>query len=97
MKGEICKTEQYNIMNNLETNDLSWQEWFEDEGITVIVSQAPLSEIPWPHIWADLGVGGSIVHVGYGSSGCMMAFFLHSSLFPHHTAATIKVKSQNWT
>lgn len=55
---EICKTEQYKIMNNLETNDLSWQEWSEDEGITVIASQAPLSEIPWPHIWADLGGGG---------------------------------------
>lgn len=46
-KVEICKAGRYLNMNNWETSDLSWQEWSEGEGITVIASQTqPLVSPP---------------------------------------------------
>lgn len=39
--------------NKLEDSDWSWQDWFEGEGITVIASEAPPLEIPYPPIGAD--------------------------------------------
>lgn len=51
-------------MNNLEASDSSWQERSEDEGITVIASQAPPLEIPHPPMGQTGGVGVSTGHAG---------------------------------
>ena len=42
-------------MNKLEDSDLSWQDWFEGEGITVIASEAPPLEIPQPPLPPPVG------------------------------------------
>lgn len=76
-------------MNNLEASDLSWQEWSEGEGITVIASQAPPLEIPHPPM-GQTGRGGCLPVMRVMAPEAVWCPSLRSSLSPAPLAATLR-------
>lgn len=77
-------------MNKLEDSDLSWQDWFEGEGITVIASEAPPLEIPYPPHWGRLGGVGCLPVMRVMAPEAVRCPSLRSSLSPAPITATLR-------
>lgn len=87
-------------MNKLEDSDLSWQDWFEGEGITVIASEAPPLEIPQPPlpppVGADWGGAGCLPVMRVMAPEAVRCPSLHGSLSPAPLTATLRAAA-TWT